>query len=80
MPHLIPEIARSLQMKGIEVLYTDTDQKINFEAFIKSRSDYYDIAFVSGPHNMHEVISYFKDMHCKQRLFMTLRLFSRYEM
>jgi glycosyltransferase involved in cell wall biosynthesis len=60
MPHLIPEIAHSLQLKGVEVLYAETDKKINFEAFIKSRSDYYDIAFVSRPHNMHEVIDHLK--------------------
>jgi GT2 family glycosyltransferase len=54
-PLLIPEIARSLQLKGVEVLYNETNQKINFEEFLKSRPNYYDIAFVSRPHNMQEV-------------------------
>jgi glycosyltransferase involved in cell wall biosynthesis len=54
-----PDIAHSLQKLGIEVLYKKTDQedprnKINFEEFLKSRPEYYDVVFVSRPHNMEE--------------------------
>jgi GT2 family glycosyltransferase len=61
----IPEIAQLLQMMGIEVLYNTPNQKvdanaiyenpggiIDFDAFLRSRTDYYDVAFVSRPHNM----------------------------
>ena len=60
-PFSVPDIARSLQLKGIEVLSDDSGQKIDFETFIKSRPDYYHIAFVSRPHNMEEVINLIKE-------------------
>ena len=62
---MAPEITQSLQSKGIEVLYNGTGKKIDFEAFLKSRQDYYDIAFVSRPHNMQQAIKHLKN-HAKQ--------------
>ena len=61
-PAMVPEITQSLQLKGIEVIYNGTGQNINFEAFLKSRRDYYDIAFVSRPHNMQEAIIHLKSL------------------
>ena len=57
----IPDIARALQLRGIEVLYAktereDPEQKINFEEFMASRPDYYDVIFLSRPHNMQEAL------------------------
>ena len=52
-----PVIAHLLQLKGIEVLYTKDGQKIDLKSFLKSRSDYYDITFISRPHNMQEAIN-----------------------
>lgn len=60
MPLSMPEIARELQMKGIEVISREVDLKLNFETFIKSRPNYYDIAFVSRPHNMEQSIKNLK--------------------
>jgi O-antigen biosynthesis protein len=73
LPTLVPDIAQPLQMLGIEVFYKKTDQnpeleflyddpnrKINIQAFLASRSDYYDVVFVSRPHNMQEIAKYLK--------------------
>ena len=59
IPTLVHDITRILQMKGIEVLYDN--QKIDFKAFLKSRPNYYDVVFVSRPHNMQEVKVHLKD-------------------
>lgn len=56
----IPDIARALQTRGVEVLYSDSKQKIDFEAFLKTRPGYYDLAIVSRPHNMADAIKYLK--------------------
>jgi glycosyltransferase involved in cell wall biosynthesis len=63
----VPDIAQFLQKLGIEVLYkktiqdsgydflyNDPSQKIDLEAFLKSRPDYYDMVFISRPRNMEE--------------------------
>jgi len=73
LPTLVPDIARPLQMLGIEVfykktdqdpelefLYDDPDRKIDIQAFLASRLDYYDVVFVSRPHNMQEIAKYLK--------------------
>ncbi|MGE5251530.1 MAG: glycosyltransferase, partial [Bacteroidota bacterium] len=54
-PRLIPDIAHALQSRGIEVLYNKGDRKIDFGDFMRSRAGYYDMIFVSRPHNMSEV-------------------------
>lgn len=77
LPIPVPEIAQSLQMLGIEVLYKKTSQnpdlevlynnpnrKIDFEAFLRSRPDHYDVVFVSRPNNMQEIIQHLKN-HAK---------------
>jgi O-antigen biosynthesis protein len=60
-----PVITHLLQLKGIEVLYTKDDQKIDLVSFLKSRTDYYDITFLSRPHNMQEAINILLN-HAKQ--------------
>jgi len=66
---LAPDIAQTLQRLGIEVFYqrpnTKVDaksiaknptRKIDLDAFLQSRPDYYDIALVSRPHNMQQAM------------------------
>ncbi len=58
IPVMVPDITQSLQLKGIEVMYGPADHKIDLEAFLRSRQDYYDIAFVSRPHNLQDTIKH----------------------
>jgi GT2 family glycosyltransferase/glycosyltransferase involved in cell wall biosynthesis len=58
IPDFVPEITKSLEMKGIEVLYGKPGQKINIEEFLRLRPGYYDVIFVSRPHNMQEMKAY----------------------
>jgi O-antigen biosynthesis protein len=55
-----PEIATPLQLKQIEVMYSVHGEKININAFLKSRSNYYDIVLISRPHNFREAIGAIK--------------------
>ncbi|MBE9528503.1 MAG: glycosyltransferase, partial [Proteobacteria bacterium] len=48
-------VTTALQQLGVEVFYGETDSKLSFEKFFKSRIGYYDIAFVCRPHNMKAV-------------------------
>ncbi len=57
----IPGITEALERQGIEVLYNESNQKLNLKEFLMSRQDYYDIAFVSRPHNMKDAISHIRD-------------------
>ncbi len=59
-PVFVPEITQSLQLLGVEVLFRRPGQKINLAALLKSRPDYYDVIFVSRPHNMSETIRHIK--------------------
>jgi GT2 family glycosyltransferase len=59
-PVLVPKITQSLQRLGVEVLFNKPGQKINLATLLNSRPDYYDIIFVSRPHNMSEAIKHIK--------------------
>jgi len=70
----VPDITESLQKLGIEViykrmsqsaalegLYPSLNQRIKLEDFLKSRLDYFDVIFISRPHNMQEGLQYLKN-------------------
>jgi GT2 family glycosyltransferase len=67
-PANIPEISRLLQLKGVEILYSEGTQKIDLEALLRSRPNYYDIAFISRPHNMKEAMKHLITLAKKTRV------------
>lgn len=63
-----PDITSSLQNDGIEVLYSPSEQKIDFISFIKNRPNYYDMAIISRPHNMKEIIAPLREYSGKTKV------------
>ncbi|MGB8212636.1 MAG: glycosyltransferase, partial [Anaerolineales bacterium] len=57
-PANIPEISHLLQLRGAEILYSQDTQKIDLKALLRSRPNYYDIAFISRPHNIREAMKH----------------------
>ncbi|MBM7622080.1 GT2 family glycosyltransferase [Bacillus tianshenii] len=77
-PNLIP--MRTLQQKKIEVIYTNSNRKINFMDFYKNRKNYYDVVWISRPHNLKEVFSVIKSVNPNQKIIYDVEaLFSQRE-
>ncbi|MDA8089115.1 MAG: glycosyltransferase, partial [Nitrospiraceae bacterium] len=74
-PLLFPErlepCTSRLQQKGIEVIFGEKGKKgkkPDFKAFYAARPDYYDVVWISRPHNMEAIINVIKAINPAQKI------------
>lgn len=67
-PEKVEPQTHILQQKGIEVIFNNIREKINFKQFYEKRKGHYDLVWISRPHNMKEVFDVIKSMNSKQKI------------
>jgi glycosyltransferase involved in cell wall biosynthesis len=67
-PEKAEPYAHVLQQTGIEVMGNNGKEKLNVHQFLQERKNYYDLVFISRPHNMREVVDPIKQLNETQKI------------
>ena len=67
-PEKIEPCTYELQQKGVEIMFGEAREKLDFKSFYAGRRGYYEVIWISRPHNMSSVIDIIKDINPDQKV------------